>query len=78
MDIEMKSYASLKGIYRHFCEDWDGLAIDENSPEWDCCTCLKTSILRKRRILDLMVDVDLLKMRVAELEDKLTRDGRHC
>ena len=23
----------------HFCPDWDGLPICEDSPEWDACTC---------------------------------------
>jgi hypothetical protein len=31
--------AALAGEHRHFCPDWDYLAIDENSPEWQCCTC---------------------------------------
>lgn len=23
----------------HFCEDWDGLLIDENDPEFEHCKC---------------------------------------
>lgn len=29
--------ATLPGV--HFCPDWDGLAIFNKTPEWDCCTC---------------------------------------
>lgn len=23
----------------HYCQDWDGLFISPNDPEWDCCGC---------------------------------------
>ena len=26
----------LTGKYRHWCDDWDGLPIDETTPEWPC------------------------------------------
>ena len=26
----------LTGKFRHWCEDWDGLPIDETTPEWPC------------------------------------------
>jgi hypothetical protein len=29
----------LNGTYRHWCVDWDGLPIDETSPEFECCYC---------------------------------------
>lgn len=25
--------------YRHYCKDWDFLEIDEDDPEFSCCTC---------------------------------------
>lgn len=28
----------LTGDYAHWCDDWDGLPIDETTPEWPC-TC---------------------------------------
>jgi hypothetical protein len=27
----------LTGEYSHYCNDWDGLPIDETTPEWPCC-----------------------------------------
>lgn len=29
----------LAGQYRHYCPDWDGLTVDETTPEWEGCTC---------------------------------------
>ncbi len=29
----------LIGKFGHWCHDWDGLPVDETTPEWDCCTC---------------------------------------
>jgi hypothetical protein len=26
----------LTGRYCHWCDDWDGLPIDETTPEWPC------------------------------------------
>jgi hypothetical protein len=26
----------LTGKYAHWCWDWDGLPIDETTPEWPC------------------------------------------
>jgi hypothetical protein len=26
----------LTGDYAHWCDDWDGLPIDETTPEWPC------------------------------------------
>jgi hypothetical protein len=26
----------LTGFYCHWCDDWDGLPIDETTPEWPC------------------------------------------
>jgi hypothetical protein len=31
----------LAGRYAHWCPDWDGLPIDETSPEFKSCTCNK-------------------------------------
>jgi hypothetical protein len=31
----------LEGRYRHWCNDWDGLPVDEAMPEFDGCTCFK-------------------------------------
>lgn len=25
--------------FRHYCHEWDGLLIDINSPEIECCLC---------------------------------------
>jgi hypothetical protein len=29
----------LTGEKAHWCWDWDGLPVDETTPEWDACTC---------------------------------------
>jgi hypothetical protein len=29
----------LKGVHAHWCWDWDGLPVDETTPEHECCTC---------------------------------------
>ncbi len=26
----------LTGEHAHFCNDWDGLPVDETTPEWPC------------------------------------------
>ena len=31
----------LTGEFKHFCYEWDFLAIDENDPEFDACWCYK-------------------------------------
>ena len=44
IDIEKLRYERLRGQYKHYCNDWDMMAIDEHSPEYACCTCNKTAI----------------------------------
>lgn len=39
MDAEEIAYQKLKGKCKHYCEDWDGMAIDESCPEFEACTC---------------------------------------
>lgn len=39
IDVEATEYSKLHGKYKHYCPDWDYMAIDETCPEWDCCTC---------------------------------------
>lgn len=40
----------LTGKYKHFCMDWDGLPIDERSPEWPCgCVWAEAAIQGKTR-----------------------------
>jgi hypothetical protein len=38
-NTEQKIYESLKGKYKHYCKEWDGMAIDETCPEWEACLC---------------------------------------
>jgi hypothetical protein len=35
----------LRGRYAHYCDDWDGLTVDETCDEWDTCTCFPDSDL---------------------------------
>lgn len=39
VDRESKAYEKLKGEKRHFCPDWDFMAIDETCSEFESCTC---------------------------------------
>lgn len=29
----------LRGWLAHYCNDWDGLPVDETTSEFSCCTC---------------------------------------
>lgn len=39
MDREYFAFNALKGAKKHYCPDWDYMAIDEHSPEFEACTC---------------------------------------
>lgn len=39
MDTEYFKYVSLTGRYKHYCPDWDYMAIDETCPEFESCLC---------------------------------------
>jgi hypothetical protein len=38
-DYESRQFAKLAGTKRHYCPDWDYMAIDEHCSEIDGCTC---------------------------------------
>lgn len=42
VDREIEEYKKLTGEKKHYCPDWDFMAIDENSPEFSACTCFNT------------------------------------
>lgn len=31
----------LYGQFWHWCDDWDGLPVDETCDEFSCCICFK-------------------------------------
>lgn len=39
IDTEQIRFVLLQGKYKHYCPDWDFMAIDETCPEFDACTC---------------------------------------
>lgn len=39
VDRESEVFKRLKGKFRHFCQDWDMMAIDETCDEIEACTC---------------------------------------
>lgn len=39
IDHERAAFAKLTGKFRHYCDDWDGMAIDETCHEFTCCGC---------------------------------------
>lgn len=40
-NIETEIYETLTGAYKHFCPDWDEMAIDENCFEFASCGCFR-------------------------------------
>lgn len=40
-DHELSVLKRLTGKQKHLCVEWDGLAIDEGSPEFEACLCFK-------------------------------------
>lgn len=47
VDRETQAYAKLTGKMKHFCPDWDFMAIDETTPEFEACTCDKQALLQR-------------------------------
>jgi hypothetical protein len=45
MDYEQQQFDKLTGAFKHYCPDWDEMAIDETMPEFDHCLCDKTCII---------------------------------
>jgi len=41
MDLEEIAFSLLTGKQKHYCPDWDEMAIDETRPEFESCTCFK-------------------------------------
>lgn len=39
-EYEQRRLLRLTGSYRHQCNDWDFLAIDEHDPEFKHCHCV--------------------------------------
>lgn len=39
VDRESQVFEKLKGEHKHFCPDWDYMAIDETCPEYEACCC---------------------------------------
>lgn len=42
MDVEEQTFNQLVGENRHYCPEWDYMAIDESCPEFESCICYKT------------------------------------
>lgn len=41
----------LNGDYKHYCSDWDFMAIDETFLEFECCTCYDPHVYEETRHL---------------------------
>ena len=39
VDRESEVFKRLKGLKKHFCPDWDYMAIDETCDEFQACCC---------------------------------------
>jgi hypothetical protein len=62
VDRESRAFDLLKGEKKHFCPDWDYMAIDETMDEFDACCCEAFtkkaeggSVSAHRRLLRLFV-----------------------
>lgn len=38
-----KRYADLTGTYKHWCNDWDALPVDETCIEFTMCSCFDST-----------------------------------
>lgn len=47
-DYEKEVFERLQGELKHFCPDWDGMAIDETMPEIEGCTCATHRLYREK------------------------------
>ena len=44
VDRESEVFQRLKGLKKHFCPDWDYMAIDETTSEFEACCCEQYNI----------------------------------
>ena len=42
-DKETEAFAALNGKFKHYCPEWDFMAIDETCVEFDACLCFQRS-----------------------------------
>jgi hypothetical protein len=38
LKLTPEDHATARG-FLHFCDEWDGLLIDREDPEFECCLC---------------------------------------
>ena len=61
-DVEQEIFKKLTGEFKHFCYEWDGMAIDETCGEFAFCTCdwgdqqWEVNDLKKKAYNDLFKD----------------------
>lgn len=48
-DIEREQFKLLKGKHKHYCPEWDYMAIDETCPEYKACLCEKQNETKSSR-----------------------------
>lgn len=41
LDREDSKFSRLNGKHKHYCMEWDQMAIDASCPEYECCRCYK-------------------------------------
>jgi hypothetical protein len=44
IDHEEVIFKTLTGKYKHYCPEWDFMAIDEFSPEFEACLCYNQNV----------------------------------
>ncbi len=47
LNKEISTFNSLEGNFKHYCPDYDYMAIDENCPEFENCLCYTEEEKRK-------------------------------
>ena len=67
-----QEYNSLKGKYKHYCNDWDYLPIDETCHEFIACTCFSDDY-KAQQIRDVLAS--LCARCGAHIEDCKCVDG---
>ena len=66
--------ATLKGEFSHWCDDWDGLPVDETCEEFAACHCRRsdwdvTSLIAAREKMADLVEEELALSRTRDSED---------
>lgn len=57
-DYEAERFKKLKGKHKHYCPEWDYMAIDEHDREFDACLCYRKEPSQHERTTNFSPDTD--------------------